>query len=131
MTLRVVLSNTTRDNAFVDYETIHVGNEGELFRLQLGKFRGPKGWDALGPSNGQAFSTFDRDNDNGPSENCARRYRGGWWYKWCHFANLNGLNLNGQHDSYCDGIEWSLRGIGVRVCDYSYPSVKMMIRPVD
>ena len=40
--------------------------------------------------NGRLFSTKDRD----PSPfitRCAMSYRGGWWYKNCHEANLNGV----------------------------------------
>ena len=32
------------------------------------------------------FSTIDQDN----IKNCSARFRGGWWYKKCHQANLNG-----------------------------------------
>ncbi|XP_077507723.1 techylectin-5A-like [Amblyomma americanum] len=129
MTLRVVLSNSTEDSQSVDYESVRIEDEQNLFKLQLGKFLGPNGWDALNDGNGRSFSTFDRDNDLSP-EKCAVRFRGAWWYSKCHAANLNGLNLNGQHESFADGIEWSVRGYPVRLHHHSYPSVKMMIRPV-
>ncbi|XP_065301845.1 techylectin-5A-like isoform X5 [Dermacentor albipictus] len=87
------------------------------------------GWDSLYNCNHSKFSTFDQDHDN-TEYHCAEKYRGGWWYNNCHSANLNGLNLNGPHDSYADGIEWSIRnGVGF-LYHYSYPSVTMMIRPV-
>ncbi|XP_077510940.1 techylectin-5A-like [Amblyomma americanum] len=130
MTLRVVLSNSTEDSQSVDYESVRIENEENLFKLQLGKLLGPDGWDALRNGNGRNFSTFDRDNDLGANEHCAVRYRGGWWYNHCHLANLNGLNLNGPHVSFADGLEWSVRGYPVRLYHYSYPSVQMMIRPV-
>uniref|UniRef100_G3MTV1 Fibrinogen C-terminal domain-containing protein n=1 Tax=Amblyomma maculatum TaxID=34609 RepID=G3MTV1_AMBMU len=130
MTLRVVLRNSTEDSQSVDYESVRIENEENLFKLQLGKLLGPDGWDALNNGNGQNFSTFDRDNDLAPGEHCAAKYRGGWWYNKCHLANLNGLNLNGKHNSFADGIEWSVRGYPVRLYHYSYPSVQMMIRPV-
>lgn len=38
-----------------------------------------------GTSNGQKFSTKDQDNTG-----CSKRYHGAWWYKGCHFSNLNG-----------------------------------------
>lgn len=128
MSLRVVLRNNTEDSIFMDYESISVGDEESLYKLQVGQFFGPEGWDAMVHANGQNFSTYDRDNDSGAA-NCAALYRGGWWYSQCHAANLNGLNLNGPHDSYADGLEWSTRGSAVRFYHYSYPVVEMMIRP--
>ncbi|XP_077510942.1 techylectin-5A-like isoform X1 [Amblyomma americanum] len=129
MNFRVVLSNSTEDSVSVDYESIRVDNEDAFFKLHVGKHLGPEGWDSMVHANGFNFSTFERDNDSGPA-NCAVMYRGGWWYSQCHAANLNGLNLNGPHDSYADGIDWSVRGGStVRLYHYSYPEVRMMIRP--
>ncbi|KAH7959098.1 hypothetical protein HPB49_008246 [Dermacentor silvarum] len=86
------------------------------------------GWDAMRHSDGQKFSTFDRDNDAG-NNNCAAAYRGGWWYANCHACNPNGLNLNGLHESYADGIDWSVRNNEGRLYHYSFPAMEMMIRP--
>lgn len=128
MALRVVLGNNTKDSVSVDYESVRIASEADLFKIKVGKHLGPEGWNAF-TVNGQNFSTFDRDNDVWP-QNCAVTFRGAWWYSACHSANLNGLNLNGHHDSYADGIEWSARGVGVPgVQYYSYPSACMMIRP--
>lgn len=130
MALRVVLSNNTGDSVSVDYESVRIASEEDLFKIKVGKHLGPEGWNAF-TVNGQNFSTFDRDNDVWP-QNCAVTFRGAWWYSACHSANLNGLNLNGYHDSYADGIEWSARGVGVPgVQHYSYPSARMMIRPAN
>lgn len=47
--------------------------------------------------NGRPFSTKDREPKPVLS-GCATSYRGGWWYKDCHEANLNGLyDINTNH----------------------------------
>ena len=54
---------------------------------------------------GMQFSTNDNDNDEW-SNNCARRFKGAWWYRGCHDASLNGLYLNGPHSSHANGVNW-------------------------
>nr|XP_054923500.1 techylectin-5A-like isoform X2 [Dermacentor andersoni] len=87
------------------------------------------GWNSLKPCNNSKFTTLDKDNDY-EKYNCAERYRSGWWHNACHMANPNGLNLNGAHESYADGIEWSYRNGSYYLYHYSYPSVTIMIRPL-
>ena len=54
------------------------------------------------------FSTKDQDND---LKDITQHYKGVWWYNGCHWSNLNGLYLNGQHASHADGVNWgTLRG---------------------
>ncbi|XP_062573489.1 fibroleukin-like, partial [Saccostrea cucullata] len=39
---------------------------------------------------GLYFTTTDRDNDRFPNFNCAKGFKGGWWYNRCHSVFLNG-----------------------------------------
>ena len=39
----------------------------------------------------QPFSTKDYNPNRWSITVCAMSYRGGWWYKNCHEANLNGV----------------------------------------
>ena len=72
------------------------------------------------------FSTKDRDNDDS-SRNCAREMKGGWWYKECSRANLNGeYILDGETDKP-SAITWdSWKGP-----NYSLETVVMKIRPYE
>jgi len=54
-------------------------------------------------TDGMKFSTWDRDNDKYTS-NCAQRYKGGWWFKWCHNANLHGMYYTDQKDVPSGGM---------------------------
>ena len=70
------------------YQTFIIAGFEDNYRLAIGGGVGT-GFDAMDFHNGQEFSTYDNDNDisNG---NCAFRDKGGWWYKNCLRANLNG-----------------------------------------
>ena len=76
--------------------------------------------DSLTYHNNQPFSTFD---DDSTKHDCPRKYKGGWWYKSCHASNLNGLYLNGKHESFSNGISWkTFRGF-----NYSLKFAEMKI----
>uniref|UniRef100_L7MBE1 Putative ixoderin n=1 Tax=Rhipicephalus pulchellus TaxID=72859 RepID=L7MBE1_RHIPC len=128
MTLRIVLRNSTNDKVTIYYSNFRVSNAAKMYQLQMGNLIGPQGWDAMRHADGQKFSTYDQDNDVS-SYNCAEQYRGAWWYSDCHACNPNGLNLNGFHESYGDGIDWSIRDNTGKLYYYSYPYMEMMIRP--
>ncbi|XP_055864786.1 angiopoietin-2-like [Biomphalaria glabrata] len=74
---------------FAQYKDIKVLSETEKYKLKIGTYSGNAG-DDLSPHNNMYFITFDRDNDNDSTVNCAERYSGAWWYKGCHDSNLNG-----------------------------------------
>lgn len=66
----------------------------------------PPPGDSLSYHSGQKFSTFDRDQDLFV-QNCAALSSGAFWFRSCHFANLNGFYLGGSHLSYANGINWA------------------------
>ena len=90
------------------------------FRIIYAKIDGEFG-ESL-PKKGTKFSTVDSDNDAW-SKNCAKRlqnmkifcnsklqnnlrFQGAWWYSACHNSNLNGLYLEGEHESFGNGVNW-------------------------
>lgn len=40
-------------------------------------------------------------------QNCAALLESAFWFRSCHFANLNGFYLGGSHLSYANGINWA------------------------
>ena len=61
--------------------------------------------DSLAYHNRMKFSTKDSDNDVYSYDNCAVDRKGSWWYKRCHYSNLNGLYL-GAGQTSGTGIRW-------------------------
>ena len=91
------------------------------YRLKIGAFHGTI-QDKLIYHKDQPFSTKDRGNSNGGS--CASDYKGGWWYNFCHYSNLNGINY-GYKKSNSKSMSWLSFGNGYE----SLKSIKMAIRP--
>ncbi|XP_061186907.1 ryncolin-1-like [Saccostrea echinata] len=83
------------------YRKFSVGNEESGFILNVSLYRGDAG-NSMFIHNGMKFVTKDRDNE----KKCAKQTKGGWWYKACLTANLNGLYLKGEHESLADGVNW-------------------------
>ncbi|KAG2468835.1 TENA protein, partial [Polypterus senegalus] len=92
--LRVDL-HTMHEHAFAVYRTFNVDKEQREFRLTVSGYSGTAG-DSLLYHNGQPFSTKDRDLKKLVTR-CAVSYKGGWWYKNCHEANLNGVYGNNNN----------------------------------
>jgi hypothetical protein len=44
--------------------------------------------------NGVNFTTWDRDNDTYPDDNCAEVYHTGWWYTACYAMTIAGSDMN-------------------------------------
>lgn len=99
MTLRVDLREGD-DDAFAKYSTFQVAKRN--YRLTVGGYSGTAG-DSLSYHNNRIFTTKDRDPASFITR-CAMSYRGGWWYKNCHEANLNGLyGIDVKHQ----GLIWT------------------------
>ena len=71
------------------------------------------------------FSTIDSDNDLNPNGSCANTHDGAWWYKWCHYSNLNGLYLKGNFSSDANGVTW----LAFRGWYYSLKRTEMKVKP--
>jgi len=96
--------------------------KGEEYRIYISGYQGNAG-DPLRIDNGMAFSTKDTDRDHW-SKSCSNtRGKGGWWFNGCGLANLNGLNLGHNQNSY-DGILWYFYAKDNR----SFKSTRMMIK---
>ncbi|XP_063411544.1 microfibril-associated glycoprotein 4-like [Mytilus trossulus] len=125
--LYIHLEDFDGNSRYAEYIEFSIGDAATNYILNVDGYSGNAG-DSLMISgkhnhNGMMFSTIDRDNDKSP-DNCAKRFKGAWWYHACHKANLNGAYLGGQIPSYADGIIWyTWKGY-----DYSLKSTKMMIK---
>merc|ERR1711962_1693851 len=101
--LRVELTDWNGVQKIAKYGSFEVANEERKFQLNVGGYYGTAG-DSFGPvHNGMKFSTFDQDHDVSPGR-CAVTFFGGWWYKNCHWANLNGKYFDYQHSEEATGV---------------------------
>ncbi|XP_068106396.1 tenascin-X isoform X2 [Hyperolius riggenbachi] len=117
--LRVDL-HSADDSAYALYDNFLVEPEEKQFRLQLGQYKGTAG-DSLSYHNNMVFSTRDRDTQKRILP-CAMSYRGAWWYRNCHYANLNGMYGNNKDHQ---GINWhTWKGF-----EFSIPFTEMKMRP--
>ncbi|XP_071832052.1 microfibril-associated glycoprotein 4-like [Apostichopus japonicus] len=122
--LRVDLGDFEDATRFAKYDSFVIADSIDKYRLQLGAYSGNAG-DAMTICDNEQFSTRDMDNDIWVNS-CALSYKGGWWYEKCHFANLNGAYLEGDHSSYADGVNWQQwRGY-----HYSLKFSEMKLRPI-
>ncbi|XP_033635484.1 techylectin-5A-like isoform X2 [Asterias rubens] len=121
--LRVDLSDFESESRFAKYDSFSIADVSGIYKLAVGSYSGTAG-DSLSVQNNQPFSTKDRDNDAW-YRSCAQTYHGAWWYRDCHFSNLNGEYLRGTTTVYARGAVWrTWRGYR-----YSLRTSEMKIRP--
>ena len=117
------------------YDLFKIDSSAKDYRLSLGNYLRAEsnGGNSFSIHDNQKFSTLDRDNDENPTENCALKYHGGWWYRSCHEVNLNGRYYDGNYGNYDgnnptaveDGIVWLV----TTGWWHSLKSITMAIRP--
>ncbi|XP_036419538.1 microfibril-associated glycoprotein 4-like isoform X2 [Colossoma macropomum] len=125
--LRVDLEDFEGGKVYAQYSNFSVDSEVDGYRLHVGGFIDGGAGDSLATSNGQKFSTFDKEQDSSMDRNCAKSYLGALWYNNCHQANPNGIYLWGK-----DGTHFAIGNVWYhwKGYDYGLKSISMKIRPV-
>ncbi|XP_072529591.1 tenascin-like [Salminus brasiliensis] len=119
MTMRVDL-RTGDEAVYAFYSTFSVDTMKKHYMVRVSGYSGTAG-DSMKYHDRRPFSTWDRDPQPFITR-CAMSYRGGWWYKNCHEANLNGLyNTHTNHQ----GVIWT----AWKGKDFSIPFSEMKLRP--
>ncbi|XP_021340703.1 angiopoietin-related protein 7-like [Mizuhopecten yessoensis] len=88
--LRIQLESLNGTFGYADYSKFQISDEGGNYKLSVTGFSGNIS-DSFKKSDGQLFSTLDRNNDIFVSYHCAEKRHGAWWYKKCTHSNLNGM----------------------------------------
>ncbi|XP_063741086.1 tenascin-R isoform X1 [Eleginops maclovinus] len=109
-----------QETVYANYDKFSLGDARNLYKLRIGEYNGTAG-DSLSYHQGRPFSTKDRDNDIAVT-NCALSYKGAWWYKNCHRANLNGKYGESRHSQGINWYHWKGH-------EFSIPAVEMKMRP--
>ena len=115
--LRADMIDFNGDTYYAEYSLFLVGDEISKYLLTVDGFDASStaedslmGTDpqslANTKANGCRFSTYDSDNDNHATSNCAAsNARGGWWYSACVMANPTGI-YGGTGNNGWQGIYW-------------------------
>ncbi|XP_071837560.1 fibrinogen-like protein A isoform X4 [Apostichopus japonicus] len=130
--IRIDMVNKDGNPYYAKYDLFRINDESDNYRLsELGAYTGTADTNYLLDSQGleyhrnQAFSTYDRDNDNNNAGNCAVTFQGAWWYKNCHYSNLNG-DYHAVDNQPAVSITWSYLPGNSHNIKYT----EMKIRPV-
>ncbi|CAN7947962.1 unnamed protein product, partial [Ixodes pacificus] len=89
------------------------------------------GYNALSEHNGLEFTVKKSTTAQREQDSClGRTLSGGWWFKKCNKANLNGRKLFFNLPTKPLGITWIIEG-DKNSYSYTYDKVEMKIRDAD
>lgn len=112
-------------STYTRYSNFLVEDEESGYTLRISGYdQSSTARDSMSFHNNQKFSTFDKDQDTQLNGNCAQTFKGGWWFRDCHYSNLNGIYYN-DGPRHNDGISWKT-WTGVK---YSLKTSVIAIRP--
>ncbi|XP_053674634.1 fibrinogen C domain-containing protein 1-like [Anopheles nili] len=121
--LLITMENFENEIKYAHYDAFVIGNEDAKFEIKtLGKYTGTAG-DSLRYHVGSMFTTYDQQNDVNTS-NCAKLYRGAWWFKDCYASHLNG-----EYTTKKQTLEKGLIWVSFTGPFSSLKSSVMMVRP--
>nr|AAV41827.2 Ixoderin B [Ixodes ricinus] len=130
--LKIELTRKGQRPTVVYYNKFRVGSKKEKYKLTIGGYQGPPGYDALSyhtePSSPTGEQTQTPDKTSAPD-----RLSGGWWFKECNKANLNGSKFEYALElktSKSLGITWYIKD-NDQSYYYVYDGVEMKIRDDD
>ena len=129
MELKVSVWNDSRTLVTWNYPQFQIDGPSNNYGLSdiVSSGTGDGSYGAFYPSSTRYFSTYDRENDQHGSINCAYTDQAGWWYYNCVYANLNGRH----HPSLLPGTRMPRQRLVWRTASgYEvYTHSEMKIRP--
>ena len=81
--------------------------------------------DDLEVHNRQQFTTFDSDNDNHSTQNCASSHFGGRWFNFCFLFHLNGKYYSGGKMAIDKDSKYILTNTGIRWHTNGFTEMKL------
>ncbi|XP_061386490.1 angiopoietin-related protein 6-like [Musca vetustissima] len=122
--LLIILKDFNGVTRYAKYERFRIGSEEEKYALlDVGGYSGDAG-NSFEIHKGNAFSTYDRDNDNSPDRNNAVIFQGGWWFFGLGYHGY----LNGPYRQESESNNWGISWHDFRMWNRSLKYAQMMIR---
>ena len=87
--VRVCMLNDNRIWSYPYYKQFDIGNASEKYPLNVGRYSGSISSHYALYFNAMKFTTQDSDNDESAYSNCATKLKSGFWYRNCHYIDLN------------------------------------------